>query len=157
MNESILNSIKNLLGIDKELTAFDEDIIFGINSALFTLYQIGVGDKAYHISSQEDTWQDFIKDYDEVLSLIKSYVYIKVKQTFDPPTSSFVLESLSRQIAELEWRIQIQVDVPKCVTKKTKKCKPHIKDEECSKPKPVEDDKEPIPDIVIEELWNEKE
>lgn len=151
MNESILDSIKNLLGIDKELTAFDQDIVFGINSAFFTLYQIGVGDKPYSIKSSVDVWGDLLQDYDEILSLIKEYTYMKVRSSFDPPTTSFVLDSLNRQIAELEWRIQIQVEVFNDLEDCSKKRKKH-------KRKPSKDCKEEsIPNSVIIDLWKEEE
>ena len=105
--ESILNSIKQLLGVGEEETHFDTDIIIYINSAFSTLNQLGVGpEETFNIVDDKAIWDDFIEedDYNEM----KTYVYLKVKLVFDPPTSSFVLAAMERQKDELEWRLNVR-------------------------------------------------
>lgn len=110
--ESILTSIKKMLGIDEEYTHFDADIIMHINSVLMTLTQLGVGpSEGFAIEDDTSTWIDFIPQISTAqLHAVKSYMYMKVKLMFDPPLSSSVIESMNRQIAELEWRLNVAVD-----------------------------------------------
>lgn len=105
--ESILTSIKKLLGIAKEYTHFDDDLIMHINSVLTILNQLGVGPlTGFSIKDETDTWSDFVEDTSQI-EFIKTYVHLKVKLIFDPPLSSAVIESMNRTISELEWRISI--------------------------------------------------
>lgn len=108
--DSILTSIKKMLGIEAEYTHFDNDIIMHINSVFMTLNQLGVGpEEAPFITSELETWNDAFGDIKNVFA-IKTYVYLKVRMVFDPPTSSFVMESMKNQATELEWRLNMQVD-----------------------------------------------
>ena len=110
MEYSILNTIKKMLGLDANYTAFDTDIIVHINSALMTLTQLGVGSPSgFSITSSLATWQDFIGTTTD-LEAIKSFVYLKTRLAFDPPATSFVLEAIKAMISEYEWRINVQVD-----------------------------------------------
>lgn len=104
---SILTSIKKLLGISAEETHFDSDIIMHINSVFSTLNQLGVGPKAT-FAIQDDTavWNDFVEDDNDINS-VKTYIYLKVRLLFDPPTSSSVLSAMERQISEFEWRLNV--------------------------------------------------
>jgi len=105
--ESILTSIKKMLGIAEEYTHFDADLIIHINSVFAILTQIGVGpSEGFSIEDDTDVWTDFIQD-NKRLESVKSYTYMKVKLLFDPPLSSAVMESYNRTISELEWRISI--------------------------------------------------
>ena len=105
--ESILTSIKKMLGIVEEYTHFDADLIMHINSVFAILTQIGVGpSEGFSIEDDTDVWTDFIQD-NKRLESVKSYTYMKVKLLFDPPLSSAVMESYNRTISELEWRISI--------------------------------------------------
>lgn len=110
--ESILTSIKKLLGIDEEYTHFDADIIMHINSVLMILTQLGVGPaEGFVIEDDTSTWVDFIPEANAAqLHAVKSYIFMKVKLIFDPPLSSAVIESMNRQIAEFEWRLNVAVD-----------------------------------------------
>lgn len=103
--ESILTSIKKLLGITEEYDQFDPDIIMHINSVFMILTQLGIG-PAEGFSIEDDTsiWSDFIKDANKI-EAVKSYIYLKVKLLFDPPLSSAVIDSTNRLINELEWRL----------------------------------------------------
>lgn len=111
--ESILISIKKLLGIVQEYEHFDDDLIMHINSVLMILTQLGVGPtEGFIIEDDSATWEDFIQD-ETKLNLVKSYVYLRVKQLFDPPISSVMVEAMNRQINEFEWRLNIAVDPAK--------------------------------------------
>ena len=108
--ESILISIKKMLGITEDYKHFDDDIIMHINSVLMVLTQLGVGpEEGFMIEDDSYTWEDFIGNSSQ-LQAVKSYVYLKVKLLFDPPLSSSVIESINRTIAEFEWRLNIAVD-----------------------------------------------
>lgn len=108
MGDSILNSIKKVLGIAPEYKAFDPDIIMHINSVFATLNQMGIGpDAGYFIEDETPTWDAFL-GADPKLNSVKTYVFLKVRTIFDPPTTSFVLESMNKQIEQLEWRLNVQ-------------------------------------------------
>lgn len=110
MDESILASIKKLLGIADEYEHFDMDIIIHVNSTFSILNQLGVGPiEGFSISDKTAKWSDFIQDAKK-FELVKSYVYLKVRTLFDPPTSSSVLEAMNRSISEFEWRLNVAVD-----------------------------------------------
>ena len=112
MENSILFSVKKALGIDQQYTDFDFDIIMSINSAIHTLYQVGYdAAKNFIVEGSSETWEDLAgEEAGGVLSLIKTYIYAKVRMLFDPPTSSFVLESMKEMAKEAEWRIVSQVE-----------------------------------------------
>ena len=136
MNDSILNDIKKMLGLNEEYDHFDQDIIIHINAALSTLIQIGLpANKSFVLSSKEQTWSDFINNGNETIDqtplatafalvrtasvnnssnmnigMIKSYVYMKVKLIFDPPGNSFAIDSMNKIISEYESRINIEYD-----------------------------------------------
>lgn len=108
--ESILTSIKKLLGIAEQDTNFDQDIIMHINSVFMILNQLGVGpDQSFHIEDDIPTWNDFIPEGQNI-EAVKSYMFLKVKILFDPPASSTVLQSMTQAANELEWRLNVSVD-----------------------------------------------
>lgn len=108
--DSILTSIKKLLGIEEDYIQFDSDIIMHINTVFLNLTQLGVGPtEGFMIEDDAASWYDFIGDSNE-LQAVKTYVYLKVKLLFDPPLSSSVVESMNRMISELEWRLNVAVD-----------------------------------------------
>lgn len=109
--ESILQSIKKLLGITDDYTAFDPDIIMHINSVFSILSQIGVGPpEGFSIMDSSSTWSEFLPDKDPRLNTVKSYIHLKVRLLFDPPTSSAVTETINRQISEFEWRLNVAAE-----------------------------------------------
>lgn len=110
--DSILTSIKKLLGISKEYTQFDSDIIMHINTVFLNLHQLGVGpEEGFYIEDYSAEWLDFIDTEENTqLNAVKTYVYLKVKLLFDPPLSSAVIESTNNLIAELEWRLNAAVE-----------------------------------------------
>ena len=108
--DSILTSVKKVLGITEEYEHFDQDIIMHINSTLATLTQLGVGPAAgFMIQDSTADWNDFTTDLIQQ-RLAKSYIYLKVKLLFDPPQNSAVLESTNKQIAEFEWRLNVRAE-----------------------------------------------
>jgi hypothetical protein len=110
--DSILTSIKKLLGIDAEYIHFDQDIIMAINSALLAVNQLGIGpETGFSITDATQVWADLLGDKKDI-DAVRSYVYLKVRLIFDPPSNSALIEAMERQIRELEWRLNIQVDKP---------------------------------------------
>ena len=110
MEQSILKSIKALLGPDADYDPFDQDIIIFINAAISTLTQLGIGPSGgFRITGTRETWNDFIGSSVDLES-VKEYIYMKVRIAFDPPTSSFVLSAYQDTCKELEWRLNVAVD-----------------------------------------------
>lgn len=109
--DSILTSIKKLLGIAQECTDFDMDLIVHINSVLMILTQLGVGpEKGFTIKDSRDLWEDFLEDDLSKLEAVRTFVYLKVRLIFDPPSNSAVIESINRTISELEWRLNVAAE-----------------------------------------------
>ena len=107
MEESILKTIKQLIGCPDDFEQFDLDLTIHINSAFAALTQLGVGPKeGYRITGPDNVWSEFEEDTQKS-SLIKDYVYIKTRLLFDPPTSSALMDSLKEQLNEMEWRLYI--------------------------------------------------
>lgn len=116
MDESILTSIKKLLGIADDYDYFDRDIIMHINAALMVLTQLGIGpSEGFLVKDSIDTWGDFLENRgvgntaDDItyLGALQSYVYMKVKLMFDPPQNSFTVDSMTKLVNELEWRLNV--------------------------------------------------
>lgn len=109
-DDSILLTIKKMLGMEMNYCAFDTDIIVFINSAMMTLQQLGVGpERGFVVTGLNEMWSDFVPS-DTMLEGVKSYIFLCVKMVFDPPTSSFVMESMKAQKEELEWRLREQAE-----------------------------------------------
>ena len=107
MIDSILTSIKKVLGIDDSYTAFDEDTIMHINSVFSTLNQLGIGpDDGFAIEDDTATWDTYL-DGDLNKNSVKTYMSLKVRLLFDPPTTSFTQEAMKQQAQELEWRLNV--------------------------------------------------
>jgi hypothetical protein len=108
MSDSILESVKKVLGLSADYDVFDQDLILNINSVLSTLNQLGVGPAAgFMIEDDTATWTTFLGS-DPRLNNVKSYMALRVRMVFDPPTTSFLLSALKEQIEELSWRINVQ-------------------------------------------------
>ena len=105
MSDSILTSTKKVLGIDESYTAFDIDILMHINSVFATLNQLGVGPAAgFEVEDEAATWSEFLGN-DPRFNSVKTYVYLKSRIFFDPPGTSYLIDSLKKQADELEWRL----------------------------------------------------
>jgi hypothetical protein len=108
VSDSILTSTKKVLNLSNGYTPFDADIIMFINTALSTLNQLGVGpDDGFMIEDDTATWETFLGS-DPRLNHIKTYVYLRVRLLFDPPTTGYMIEAVEKQIKELEWRLNVQ-------------------------------------------------
>jgi hypothetical protein len=108
MEQSILTSTKKILGIAEDYTVFDLDIITHINTAFSTLTQLGVGPaQGFMIEDASPTWTDFIGAEDLQYNSVKSYVFLRVRHLFDPPTTSYLIAATERQIEEFEWRLNV--------------------------------------------------
>lgn len=109
--ESILTSIKKLLGIEEEYTHFDADIIMHINSVFMILHQLGVGpSEGFSISDKTATWDEFIPEDNPKFLAVKTYMHHKVKLLFDPPLSSAVMEATKNVVSEFEWRLNVAAE-----------------------------------------------
>lgn len=109
-DESILTTTKKLLGLTEDYEEFDTDVIMHINSAFATLNQLGVGPaNSLFITDKTTPWTDFIQDQANINS-VKTYIFYKVKLAFDPPTTSFAIESIKAQTLELEWRLNVVME-----------------------------------------------
>lgn len=107
MTSSILTSTKKILGIEEEYTAYDLDIITHINSVFSTLSQLGIGPEAgFAIEDAATTWDTFLGT-DPNLNAVKTYVYLRVRMLFDPPSTSYAQDSMRKQIEEIEWRLNV--------------------------------------------------
>lgn len=109
LSDSILSSVKKLIGIPVEESSFDLDIMLNVNAASSTLYQLGVIKKPFTVTSKDDTYTDLIPGgTDDVINQIKMYFVHKTKLGFDSSTlSSTVIEVLKEMIREDEYRLQI--------------------------------------------------
>lgn len=108
--DSILTSVKKMIGIDESYNAFDDQLVMFINSTFATLRQLGVGpENDYCIEGNTEDWTDYLGDT-LTLESVKPYVALKVKLAFDPPTSSIVADAMNRNISELEWRLNVTAE-----------------------------------------------
>lgn len=110
MEESILKTIRKMIGPSVSYDIFDTDLIVHINSAFMTLYELGVGTpQCFRITGETETWDDFIQG-DSELEAVISYVYMKVRLVFDPPSTGYLVTSYEKRIQELEWRLNVMKD-----------------------------------------------
>lgn len=108
--DSILTSVKKIIGISEEDESFDVDLIMHINSIILVLDQLGLESASrFTITDKNATWNDLFSD-GEVIEPVKSYIALRVRMIFDPPNSSAVAEAIKNTIAELEWRITAITD-----------------------------------------------
>lgn len=111
--DSILNTIKKTLSIEPECTDFDQELILHINSVFSVLTQLGVGpDEGFFIEDETEIWDDFIEDMKKI-QMVKTYIGLKVRLLFDPPTTSFAIESIKNAATEYEWRLNVECDKEK--------------------------------------------
>ena len=109
--DSILTSIKKMLGIPQEYDAFDVDIIMHINSVFMVLKQMGVGPaEGFYIEDKNSTWDEYIEDPVEC-NAVKTYMYAKVRLIFDPPQNSAHIKCLEQTVSEFEWRLNFNAEL----------------------------------------------
>lgn len=109
MEASILVSTKEILGLDADDDAFDLDIITHINTAFSVLYQMGVVSSAVTITDVQNTWES-LNLADEILNMVRSYIFLKTQYIWDPPTTGFLIKAREDQIAELEYRMALYAE-----------------------------------------------
>lgn len=108
MAQSILTSIKKILGVAESDESFDDQVLFHINSVIASLDDLGIGpDDGFMVEDSTATWDAFIGT-DPRFNNIKTYVHLRVRLLFDPPQTSFLIESLDRQITKLEWLLNVK-------------------------------------------------
>lgn len=109
--ESILTSIKKLIGITEDYKHFDTDLIIHINSVFMILSQMGIGpDNGFSISDETTTWNDYLPEGNKNFEAVKTYMYLKTRIVFDPPQSSSTMEAMKQTINELEWRLNVEAE-----------------------------------------------
>ena len=110
-DQSILDSVKKVIGMDPSYEAFDEDIIMHINSQFSKLYNLGVGPKtaAFEIEDNKAKWSDFLQGKTNI-NMAKTYVYMAVRLIFDPPPTSFGIAAVQKEIEEMGWRLKVLDD-----------------------------------------------
>ena len=106
VDDSILDSIKQMLGSESEDTSFDRELIIYINGALMVVNQLGVGPNGYRITGKENTWSEFMEARTDI-ELVKTDVYLRTRLVFDPPQNSFLVAAIKEQITEYDWRIEL--------------------------------------------------
>ena len=112
MANSIFNSVKKVVGLLRDDDSFDEDILLHINSVVSTLRQLGLSiPSGFYVRDDVQTWRDLLGEFRD-LDLVKSYMTMKVRLMFDPPSSSFGLKSMEEMTKEFEWRINVLTDQP---------------------------------------------
>ena len=112
--ESILTSIKKLIGITEDYKYFDTDLIIHINSVFMILSQMGIGpDNGFSISDETTTWNDYLPEGNKNFEAVKTYMYLKTRIVFDPPQSSSTMEAMKQTISELEWRLNVEAEQKK--------------------------------------------
>lgn len=110
-DESILTSIKKLLGLSEDYTEFDTDIVIFINSALSTLNQLAVGpENSLRITDKSAVWEDLVQGQPNI-DAVKDYIYLKVKLIFDPPQTSFAITAFENMLKETEWRLNVVMEM----------------------------------------------
>jgi len=110
MEDSILKSTKKVLGLDEGYTHFDLDVLTHINTAFYTLHQMGIGpDEGFHVDDETATWSSYtlMAGSEPSIAGVRTYIYLKVRMLFDPPQTSFLIASMEKQIAEHEWRLNV--------------------------------------------------
>ena len=110
MEESILTSIKVMLGLDSEYDPFDNELVGLINSAIGVLTQLGVGTPGFRITGKDETWASYIGDADRVLGLARDFIHLRVKQIWDPTANSTISKQVEEQLKELTYRILLEVE-----------------------------------------------
>lgn len=109
-NDSILLTIRKMLGGSEDYRVFDVDLCTLINSSIMKLYQMGIGEIGFSVNGPEETWRDYLGDDFEKLRSVVDFIYTEVRMKFDPPSNSFVMNAMKDNLKELEWRLIVQVE-----------------------------------------------
>lgn len=110
--DSILDTTKLLLGIEPDDDSYDVELITHINSMFFVLQQLGVGPvTGFAITDNTQVWSEFIEE--ELINGVKTYMGMRVKLLFDTPATGPLTTALENQVAQMEWRLNMQMEVKK--------------------------------------------
>ena len=109
-DDSILLTIRKMLGGSAEYDVFDVDLCSFINSSIMKLYQMGIGEIGFSVDGEEQTWRDYLGDDFAKLRSVVDFIYTEVRMKFDPPSNSFVMNAMKDNLKELEWRLIVQVE-----------------------------------------------
>jgi hypothetical protein len=111
VDESILETIKRMLGLDEMYDVFDQELLVHINTALFTLRQLGVGpDEGFDVESASETWSDFLGEKKTLLKAAKDFIFLSVKQLFDPSGSGTINSMQTDKLKELTYRLLLEAE-----------------------------------------------
>lgn len=109
--DSILYTIKQLLGLAEDYTPFDKELPIHINSAIMAAHQLGVGKEGFYITGADEIWSDWLNERElKELGSIQQYIYMRVRLVWDPPANSFVVNALEKQLDETAWRLNVQAE-----------------------------------------------
>ena len=109
-DDSILLTIRKMLGGSVDYAVFDVDLCTFINSSIMKLYQMGIGEIGFSVDGEEQTWRDYLGDDLEKFRSVVDFIYTEVRMKFDPPSNSFVMNAMKDNLKELEWRLIVQVE-----------------------------------------------
>ena len=108
MINSILESIKKVIGFEKDYDVFDDDILMHINSTFSVLNQLGIGPKeGFVVTGYDEEWVDFLEGEKPTLNMVKTYIFLKTKLQFDRPDTSYAIQAMEKQATEYEWRLMV--------------------------------------------------
>lgn len=110
MSDSILVSVKKMLGLEEDYTPFDDELTGHINSAIMAAHQIGIGKPDFMITGASETWEDWLGEEASHYASIRHYIYLKTKISWDPPANSFIATAIEKQIDESTWRLNVQAE-----------------------------------------------
>lgn len=110
LTDSILITIKKMLGFEADYEHYDMDLIILINACIRELYQLGIGEKEFAVNGMEQTWTEYLGEAIGLYDDAKSYIYYKVRLAFDPPSNSFVTNSIQELLKETAWRLTVAAD-----------------------------------------------
>lgn len=107
---SILDTVKKTCGLGSYYDAFDQDILVFLNAAILDLTQNGIGPSdGFTVTDSSQTFEDFIGGFKNI-GAVATYLSQKTRIAFDPPTSSYVLEAMNKNLAELIWRLNLEAE-----------------------------------------------
>lgn len=110
-SDSILNSVKELLGIESECKDFDKPILLHINSAITVIRQYGIGEeRLFRVTSAKDTYRDYLGRFYDIAPLVNEYIYFYVKKNFDTPQTSPLISAVDNELKQAEWRLILFAD-----------------------------------------------
>jgi hypothetical protein len=122
LEKSILTSVKKTLGFAKTYTDFDHDVVTHINSAFFTLNQLGIGPpEGFAIEGEEEMWEDFVDGELNLAAMnaLQTYFYLKLRLWFDPPETPHHMAAIKEQIMELEYRLKTERELTKWIARQS--------------------------------------